>query len=95
VIAGPRDALNKKGIEKAKLWVEEMIHGTEVRGGDYPVSKSNYVAAVAVFSGVTDVPRITKLQEMATEAQKNIQEFDETKDEKHESLWHDDIKPLF
>jgi len=95
VIAGPHDALNKKGIEKSKLWIEEMIHGTEVRGGDYPVPRSNYVAAVAVFSGVTDVPRIKQLQEMATEAQKNIQEFDETKNEKHKSLWHDDLKPLF
>ncbi|MCW7076062.1 MAG: tubulin/FtsZ family protein [Candidatus Syntrophoarchaeum sp.] len=95
VIAGPTEALSRKGIEKAKLWVEEMIRGTEVRGGDYPVARSNYIAAVTVFSGVTDVPRIRELQEMATEAQKNIQEFDETKEEKHESLWHDDIKPLF
>ncbi len=95
VVAGPPEELSRKGIEKAKLWVEEMIRGTEVRGGDYPVPKSDYVAAVTVFSGVTDVPRIKELQELAVNAQKTIQEFDSKKEEKHESLWRDDIKPLF
>ena len=43
LVAGPPDELDRKGIEKAKSWVEENIAGVEVRGGDYPVN-SEYVA---------------------------------------------------
>ncbi|MHC1567759.1 MAG: tubulin/FtsZ family protein [Candidatus Syntropharchaeia archaeon] len=96
VMAGPPDELNRKGMEKAKLWLEDLIKGAEVRGGDYPVPKSNKVAAVAVFSGVTDVPRIKELQKMALEAHETIKEVESKKDEKFEELLDTDesLKPL-
>jgi cell division GTPase FtsZ len=43
--------MDRKGVEKAKSWVEENIAGVEVRGGDYPVD-SEYVAAVVMLATV-------------------------------------------
>ena len=64
LVAGPPDELDRKGIEKAKSWVEENIAGVEVRGGDYPVN-SNYVAAVVVLATVGSAPRIKELMDIA------------------------------
>ncbi|HZD43414.1 MAG TPA: cell division protein, partial [Methanomicrobiales archaeon] len=51
LIAGPPTEFDRKGVEKAKSWVEENISGVEVRGGDYPVD-SSYIAAVVVLATV-------------------------------------------
>ncbi|MFB6186129.1 MAG: tubulin/FtsZ family protein, partial [Halobacteriaceae archaeon] len=75
VIAGPSPYLNRKGIERGRKWLEEQTGSMEVRGGDYPVSDSSHVASVVVLSGVTNVPRIKELQEVAVEAQENIEEI--------------------
>jgi uncharacterized membrane protein (DUF106 family) len=55
----------------------------EVRGGDYPIGDTENVAAVTLLSGVTDVPRIKALQEVAVETQDNI---DDIQDESEENL---------
>jgi len=70
----------------------------EVRGGDYPVPSSNYVASVILLSGVNDVPRIKELQQVAIEAQDNIEEIREESEDNLESLVEDDedeLEPLF
>ncbi|MDY6930585.1 MAG: tubulin/FtsZ family protein [Halobacteriota archaeon] len=97
LLAGPPGELNRMGIEKSRIWVEDLIEGTEVRGGDYPIPGSKYVAAAVLFSGVSDVPRIKELQEAAAEAQVKMKEFSEKKDEKFEGLVQSDesVKPLF
>ncbi|MDY6865027.1 MAG: tubulin/FtsZ family protein [Halobacteriota archaeon] len=97
LLAGPPGELNRMGIEKSRIWVEDLIEGTEVRGGDYPIPGSKYVAAAVLFSGVSDVPRIKELQEAAAEAQEKMKEFSEKKDEKFGDLMHSDesVKPLF
>ena len=55
LVAGPPDEMDRKGVEKAKSWVEENIAGVEVRGGDYPVN-SEYVAAVVMLATVGNAP---------------------------------------
>ena len=71
VVSGPPAYLSRRGIERARTWIEEETGTMEVRGGDYPVPDSDYVAGVVLLSGVYDVPRIKKLQQIAIEAQRS------------------------
>ncbi|MDI6639806.1 MAG: tubulin/FtsZ family protein [Methanocellales archaeon] len=96
LVAGPPDQLSRVGTEKARLWLEEAIGGGEVRGGDYPVPDSKYVASVVLLSGVSDMPRIKELQKLAAEAQERMKEFTEKKGERLEELMRaEDLRPLF
>ncbi len=90
LVAGPPDELDRKGIEKAKSWVEENIAGVEVRGGDYPV-RSSFVAAVVLLSTIGNAPRIRELTEIARETKE-----DSVRAEERKPLTIDeDIEPLF
>ncbi|WP_255196004.1 tubulin/FtsZ family protein [Halorarius litoreus] len=68
VVAGPREHLNREGIDAARRWLEGETGTMEVRAGDYP-TRDGRVAAVVVLSGVTEVPRINRLQALALETQ--------------------------
>jgi len=98
VMAGPPKYLNRKGIERGRKWLEEQTGSMEVRGGDYPLRSSNYVAGTVLLSGVTNIPRIKELQQVAIEAQDNI---DEIRDESEANLRRlveddqDELEPLF
>jgi cell division GTPase FtsZ len=90
LVAGPPTELDRKGIEKAKSWVEENIAGVEVRGGDYPVN-SSYVAAVVLLSTIGSAPRIRELLSIAREAKEEV-----VKSQERQPLSIDeDIEPLF
>ncbi|WP_331234972.1 tubulin/FtsZ family protein [Natronorarus salvus] len=98
VLAGPSEYLNRKGIERGRKWTEEQTGSMEVRGGDYPVADAEEVAAVVLLSGVTDVPRIKGLQQVAIEAQHNIEEIRAESEGKLEALVDDgseELDPLF
>ncbi|WP_254767950.1 tubulin/FtsZ family protein [Salinilacihabitans rarus] len=68
VATGPPAYLNRKGIERGRKWLEEETGSMEVRGGDYPRRRRDDVGAVVLLSGVTDVPRVERLQQVAIEA---------------------------
>jgi len=95
IAAGPPKELNRKGIEKSKVRIEEMIKGKEVRGGDFPVVKGQHVSTIVLFSGVTDVPRIKELQEIAAEAQEKMKAVATEEGEKKHIETTDVVKPLF
>jgi cell division GTPase FtsZ len=98
VMSGPPKYLNRKGIERGRKWLEEQTGSMEVRGGDYPVSSSKYVAGVVLLSGVTNVPRIKELQQVAIEAQDNIEEIRDGSEANLRRLVEDDedeLEPLF
>jgi hypothetical protein len=68
----------------------------EVRGGDYPYSESGAVSIAVVLSGVSNVPRIEHLQQMAVETQENIEEIREEQTEQNENLIdNDELDSLF
>ncbi|SDM57217.1 Cell division GTPase FtsZ [Halogranum gelatinilyticum] len=94
VLAGPPAYLNRKGIERGRKWLEEQTGSMEVRGGDYPVTGSGFVASVILLSGVTNVPRIKELQQVAIEAQENIDEINQESESNLESLVNDDEDEL-
>lgn len=96
LVAGPPDQLSRVGTEKARLWLEDAIGGGEVRGGDYPIPASKYVASVILLAGVSNVPRIKELQQLAIDAQIRMSEFSEKKGERIEELLRaEDLQPLF
>ncbi|RDZ64308.1 cell division protein [Haloferax sp. Atlit-12N] len=94
VLAGPPEHLNRKGIERGRKWIEEQTGSMEVRGGDYPIPGAGKVASVILLSGVTNVPRIKELQQVAIEAQDNIEEIRQESDSNLENLINDDEDEL-
>ena len=97
VVSGPPEYLNRKGIERGRKWLEEQTGSMEVRGGDYPVDEPN-VAAAVLLSGVHNVPRIRELQQVAVEAQDNIDEIQQESKANLDTLVEDkddDLDPLF
>lgn len=90
LVAGPSDELDRKGIEKAKSWVEENIVGVEVRGGDYPAN-SRYIATVVLLASISSAPRVTHLLEVAKETKETSQIIDQQNTLKID----ESIDPLF
>jgi cell division GTPase FtsZ len=98
VVSGPPEYLSRKGIERARTWIEELTGCMEVRGGDYPIEDTSYVGATVLFSGVTDIPRIKELQQVAIETQHTMEELrKEAPEGLDDLLWsgEGDIEPLF
>ncbi|WP_342676964.1 tubulin/FtsZ family protein [Methanofollis sp. UBA420] len=90
LVAGNSAEMDRKGVEKAKSWVEENIAGVEVRGGDYPVA-SNYVAAVVVLATIGEAPRVRELFEIAKQTKEDV-----IQSKKRSSMFDDsDVDPLF
>jgi cell division GTPase FtsZ len=90
LVAGNPAEMDRKGVEKAKSWVEENIAGVEVRGGDYPVN-SNYVAAVVVLATIGEAPRVRELFEIAKQTKEEV-----IQSKKRSSMFdNSDIDPLF
>jgi len=94
VMAGPSAYLNRKGIERGRKWLEEQTGSMEVRGGDYPINNSDFVASAILLSGITNVPRIKELQQVAIEAQDNINEIREESEANLKNLVEDDEDEL-
>ncbi|MCS7118521.1 MAG: tubulin/FtsZ family protein [Archaeoglobaceae archaeon] len=94
LVAGPPEHLDRKGLEKAKIWLEEQIAGVEVRVGDYPTKRTKYVAALVLLANVTDAPRVRELQQFALEAKEEIESVEKERMEKALQLFDEDIEPL-
>lgn len=100
VVAGPSEYLDRRGIERARRWLEDTTGSMEVRGGDYPLD-SDYLASVVLFSGVTDVPRIEELKAIAVETQQRMREVEaEAPEGLRDLTWsgegdEDGLEPLF
>ncbi|NHW23278.1 MAG: cell division protein [Archaeoglobales archaeon] len=94
LVAGPPEHLDRKGLEKAKIWLEEQIAGIEVRAGDYPTRRTKHVAALVVLANITDAPRVKELQQLAIEAKEGIETAEKEREEKTINLFNEDIEPL-
>jgi cell division GTPase FtsZ len=90
LLVGPPEEMDRKGVEKARSWIEEQIEGEEIRSGDYPI-RSNYVAAVVVLASVGDAPRIRDLLEMAKETKEELAK----QKPNGRTMFEDGIEPLF
>ena len=67
VVAGHPERISRKGVERARKWMEEETGTMEVRGGDFPID-SEQVATLVLLGGVERSNRIQEFLERAQEA---------------------------
>jgi cell division GTPase FtsZ len=67
VVAGRPEAIPRKGVERARRWVEDETGCLQVRGGDFPLD-SDRIASLVLSSGVERSPRIQSFFDRAREA---------------------------
>ncbi|MFC4407018.1 tubulin/FtsZ family protein [Haloarchaeobius iranensis] len=89
VVAGRPDAIPRKGVERARSWVEDQTGSLQVRGGDFPLD-SDRIAALVLLGGVERSPRIDEFMERAREAQEQQEQVDHTA-----AFQNDELDDLF
>ena len=73
VISGPKAEFSRKGLERARRWVEQHTETMDVLAGDSPQADADHLAAVVVLSNPTTVERVDALQGRAVDAKENIE----------------------
>jgi len=91
IVAGHPERISRKGVERARKWVEEETGSLEVRGGDFPLS-SERIATLVLLGGVERSQRIEEFMERAAEANK---QQDEQKQDAAEAFESDELDDLF
>ena len=69
IVAGDPDTIPRKGVERARKWVEEETGSLQVRGGDFPLS-SDRLATIVLLGGVERSERLQSFMDRAAEAKK-------------------------
>jgi len=90
VIAGRPDTIPRKGVERARRWVEEQTGSLQVRGGDFPLD-SDRLAALLLLGGVERSDRIETFMERARES---IDQADAEREDPSEQWANDDLDDL-
>ena len=67
VIAGDPERISRKGVERARRWLEEETGSLEVRGGDFPM-ESERLAALVLLGGIERSTRVQEFMDRAREA---------------------------
>ncbi|MFB6135117.1 MAG: tubulin/FtsZ family protein [Halanaeroarchaeum sp.] len=75
IVAGPPDRVPRKGVERARRWVEEQTESLQVRGGDLPL-QTERIGIVIVLSGIARSQRIESFMERASQANEETQQED-------------------
>ncbi|WP_134672525.1 tubulin/FtsZ family protein [Halorussus marinus] len=73
VVAGQPDAIPRKGVERARKWMEDETGSLQVRGGDFPLD-SGRLASLILLGGVERSDRIEAFLDRAKEASKRAEE---------------------
>ena len=89
VIAGDPERISRKGVERARKWVEEETGSLQVRGGDFPL-ESDRLGALVLLGGVERSKRVQEFLDRAREAQEEVEERDPV-----EQFGNDDLEDLF
>jgi cell division GTPase FtsZ len=91
VVAGRPERISRKGVERARSWLEEETGSMEVRGGDFPVD-SDRIAVLVLLGGVERSDRINQFLERAREAHAATQE---SGPDAKDAFQNDDLDDLF
>ncbi|WP_135827975.1 tubulin/FtsZ family protein [Halorussus halobius] len=67
VVAGQPDSIPRKGVERARKWLEDETGSLQIRGGDFPLD-SGRLAALVLLGGVERSERIEEFMQRAKEA---------------------------
>ena len=89
VVAGSPERISRKGVERARKWVEEETGSLQVRGGDFPL-ESDRLAALVLLGGVERSKRVEQFIERAKRAHEETESVDPT-----EQFGTEEIDDLF
>jgi len=89
VVAGEPERIARKGVERARSWVEEETGSLQVRGGDFPL-ESDRLATLVLLGGVERSPRIQEFLDRAREAHEEVEHTDPA-----EQFGNDELEDLF
>ena len=94
IVAGEQDAIPRKGVERARRWVEEETGSLQVRGGDFPLS-SGRLATLVLLGGVERSERLEAFMQRAKDAQDESDAAAEAEAEDAADMWaNDDLDDL-
>jgi cell division GTPase FtsZ len=87
VVAGPPAAIPRKGVERARSWLESELDTMAVRGGDFPLAGDRLISVI-LLGGVSESERLESFLERARRADRERQETAERTlaDERLDSL---------
>lgn len=94
VIAGNPERISRKGVEKARRWLEDETGSMQVRGGDFPI-ESDRVAALILLGGVERSNRVERFLERARLALEEEREKKETEVDRRSVFETDELENLF
>jgi len=85
IAAGESDRVPRKGVEKARSWVEDETRSMQVRGGDFPIDSDN-IAVLVLLSGIARSERIQQFMERAKAASEEVDREHVTENFQNEEL---------
>ncbi|ACV11376.1 Tubulin/FtsZ GTPase [Halorhabdus utahensis DSM 12940] len=91
VIAGQPERISRKGVERARSWLEDETGSLEVRGGDFPL-ESDRLAALVLLGGVERSNRLQAFLDRAAEA---YEQATEQQAEPAATFQNDELEDLF
>ncbi|MFC6615319.1 tubulin/FtsZ family protein [Halopenitus salinus] len=94
VAAGEPDRIPRKGVERARRWLEEETGSAAVRGGDFPLS-SDRIAAIVLLGGVERSARVETFLERAREAARETDELEQERSDPAAAFDNEDLDGLF
>jgi len=94
VVAGRPEAIPRKGVERARKWLEEETGSLEIRGGDFPLD-SDRIAAVVLLSGVENSGRVDEFLDRAREAYRENERRKRESEDPTERFQNDELEDLF
>ncbi|MFC7136667.1 tubulin/FtsZ family protein [Halobaculum litoreum] len=93
VVAGKPERISRKGVERARKWVEEETGSMQVRGGDFPLD-SERLAALVLLGGVERSTRMEEFMQRAKEAREEAKRQAEAREDTDKLFQNDDLDSL-
>ena len=85
IVAGDSERIPRKGVERARRWIEEETGSLQVRGGDLPLN-SERIGVIVVLAGIARSGRIDAFMERAKAANETIERADPAEAFENEEL---------
>ena len=85
IVAGDSERIPRKGVERARRWIEEETGSLQVRGGDLPLN-SERIGVIVVLAGIARSGRIDAFMERAKAANETIDREDPAEAFENEEL---------
>ncbi|WP_313691025.1 tubulin/FtsZ family protein [Halorarum halobium] len=93
VVAGNPEHISRKGVERARKWLEEETGSMQVRGGDFPL-ESERLASLVLLGGVERSGRVQEFMERAAAAVEEAEAREEEANPEEKLFQNEDLDSL-